>query len=210
MVTRREHRRATLLRLSDAAIDLFEEVGPSVTIESIATRAGVSRRTVFRYVDSKEELAFIHPLLWFDVFEQALDRAPPAPIAERLRTASRAIALHIDADPEPPRRAFAVAAANPALARGFMAVYQAWIERIAVEVLAARPDAPAADGPDSCDRDANDHFRSRIIGAAIMGMVDAVTRQWVFSPPSTRFADLYDQGFALLAPLLDGPLAPAD
>jgi AcrR family transcriptional regulator len=193
MASRAEHRQATLTRLSDAAIELFETSGPTVTIEAIAERAGVSRRTVFRYVDSKEELAFIHPVLWFDVFDAALEAAPASPIADRLRNASRAIAHHIDADPEPPRRAFTVVAAHPALAQGFMAVYQAWIERIAIEVISANPNGTELE----------DRFQSRIIGSAVMGMVDAVTRQWILSPPDIKFVDLYDQGFKLLAPLLD-------
>ncbi len=57
MVTRAEHRRTTLLRLSDAAIERFAADGASATIDAIAKQAGMSRRTVFRYVDSKEELA---------------------------------------------------------------------------------------------------------------------------------------------------------
>lgn len=194
VATRAEHRRTTLLRLGDAAVDLFETAGPTVTIEAIAQHAGVSRRTVFRYVDSKEQLAFIHPMLWFDVFDAALETTIDSPIAHRLHIACRAIATHIDSNPEAPRRAFTVAAANPSLARGFMSVYQAWVERISAEVFAALPDGHDPDGP----------FRSRIIGAAVMGMVDAVTRQWVGSPPSVKFVALYEQGFALLAPLLDG------
>lgn len=196
MVTRAEHRRTTLLRLSDAAVELFESVGPAVTIDAIATRAGVARRTVFRYVDGKEELAFIHPLLWIDVFEAGLAAAPVNPLSERLRVASRAIAAHIDADPGPPRAAFSVAAAHPELARGFTSIFQKWIDRVATEVLVAAEDP----------EDARVRFRSRIVGAAMMGMVDAVTRQWVFSPPDVRFVDLYDEGFAVLAPLLAEPL----
>jgi len=169
---------------------------PDVFVGRRQRSAGGSQRTVFRYVDSKEELAFIHPILWFDVFEAALQTAPAKPLLERLHIASRAIATYIDADPEPLRRALTVVAAHPQLARGFMAVYQTWIERIATEVLHANPD----------HNDPGDHFRSRIIGSAVMGMVDSVTRQWILSLPHVTFVDLYEQGFARLAPLLEeGP-----
>ena len=199
MVTRAEHRRRTLLRLSEAAVDLFAAEGASVTIDAVATRAGVARRTVFRYVDSKEELAFIHPLLWFDVFDHGLDQAPVEPLSERIRIASRAIALHIDADPEPPRKAFRVVAEHPELGRGFNPVYQRWIDRVAAEVLTVSAD-PA---------DPTAQFQARIIGAAVMGMVDAVIRQWVSSPEEVRFVDLYDEGYPLLATLLEaGVMAP--
>ena len=44
-------------------------------MEAIADKAGVSRRTVFRYVDAKEDLAYIQPVLWLDVFEEGLEEA---------------------------------------------------------------------------------------------------------------------------------------
>lgn len=186
--TRAEHRRATLLRLHDAALDLFEEVGPDATIDAIARRAGVSRRTVFRYVDGKEALVFVHPMLWFDVFEEGLAAAPDGPLLERLRVASRAIAVHIDADPEPPRRGFLLTAVHPELARGFHGVFQAWVDRVALEVEQAT----------------GDPFRSRIVGAAVMGMVDAVTRAWVVGGPETSFVALYDEAFEVVAPVIEG------
>lgn len=191
MPTRAEHRHTTLRALSDAAVDAFEERGAVATVDDIAARAGVSRRTVFRWVDAKEELAFLHPVLWFDVFDDALERLDPTlPTAERLRRASRAIALHIDADPEPPRRAFLVAAAHPGLTSGYGAVYQRWIDRVAAEVM---PDHP----------DDHDRFRARIVGSAVMGMVDAVMRAWIVAP-SQGFTELYDEAFEMIEPLF-GP-----
>lgn len=193
MVTRAEHRRATLLALSAAALDLFETVGPSVTVEQIAERAGVSRRTVFRYVDSREELAFIHPILWFDAFDAGLESAPAdGSLAERLRIASQAIAEAVDLDPEPPRRAFMIAAVNPELHRGFRAVFQRWVDRVADEVVTTT-------GRDGTP----DPFRARIIGAAVMGMVDAVTREWVVSPPDVTYRELCDRGYQTLLPLFE-------
>lgn len=194
MATRAEHRHAVLTNLGDAAVSLFETKGPSVTIDTIAERAGVSRRTVFRYVESKEDLAFIQPVLWLDVFEAGLATAEndeDINLAERLRKASRDIALYIDADPDRPRRAFIVAGLNPELQKGFTGIFQRWVDRIAAEVLATG------------DANNSDHrFRARIIGSAIMGMVDAVTREWVLSPPDVAFVDLYDQGFEFIRPMI--------
>lgn len=193
-MSRAEHRRDTLTRLGDAAIDLFETEGPSTTIESIAQQAGVSRRTIFRWVESKEQLAFVHPMIWADVFNTSLagieDKATMS-LEQRLRSASNAVAAHIDADPEPPRRAFIVAAKHPELLTGFNFVFQQWVDRIAEEVLADAP--PTSDA----------HLRSRIIGAAVMGMVDAVTRQWLLAPPGTSFGEVHRKGFDLLAPLFN-------
>lgn len=196
MATRAEHRRATLLALSDAAIDAFEADGVAATVDEIAERAGVSRRTVFRWVETKEELAFIHPMIWFDVFDEAL-RSLDQSLAdhERLHQASMAIARHIDDDPERPRRAFQVAAAEPALAPGLARILQRWVDRAAEEVLAPDPDD-------------DDRFRARIVGSAVTGVVDAVAQAWV-ADPSATFADLYEQGFDLIAPLFAEPVDAA-
>jgi len=199
MPTRAEHRRQTLLKLNTAAIDLFEAEGPSVTIDAIAKQAGVARRTVFRYVDAKEELAYLHPVIWFDVFDAALAKVADEPLADRLCIASHAIAEYIDTDPGPPKRAFLVGAMIPELGRGFSALFQRWVDRIAQEVL--NEGDPA---------DQQHRLRSRIIGSTVMGMVDASMREWVMSPPGTSFADLYDKGFTIVAPLFREETDSAD
>ena len=198
MVSRRAHRHATLLRLDQAAVALFAEKGPGVTVAEIAEQAGVSRRTVFRYVEHKEELLFIHPLLWFDVFDDGLTHAPPGPLAERLRSASRRIALHIDGDPEPPRLAFLVVAQHPELARGYTRIFGQWIDRVAGEVLASLDGEPTR----------AQRFRARVIGSSIMGMVDAVTREWLLDP-GCSFVELYDDAWRLVEPVLGSDLEQA-
>lgn len=203
MATRAEHRRDTLLRLGDAAISLFETDGPSVTIDQIAAQAEMSRRTVFRWVESKEQLAFVHPMLWFDVFDAALAQIgndSTVSLEDRFRFASGAIADHIDADPAPPRRAFFVAITHPELQRGFNIVFQQWVDRVAAEVLTVSAQRPAGTSG-GAGSPGEAHLRSRVIGASVMGMVDAVTREWLLSPPGTRFGDLYGKGFDVISPL---------
>ncbi len=195
MATRAENRRRTLLALSDAAVDLFEANGSTVTVDEIAERAGVSRRTVFRHVDSKEELAFIHPLLWFDAFDRALVDSLGRPLRDRLLIGSMAIAEEIDADPEPPRRAFLVAVGQPELQRGFQSLFQRWIDRIAAVVDETGPSDP---------------FRARIVGSATMGMVDAVTRQWLLAGPGVSYRQLCRQGFDVIEPLFIDASGTAD
>ena len=195
MVSRRAHRHDTLVRLDQAAVALFAERGSGVTVAEIADRAGLSRRTVFRYVEHKEELVFIHPLLWFDVFNDGLEQAPPSPLAERLRRASRRIAEHIDADPEPPRQAFLVVAQHPELARGYTRIFGLWIDRVATEVLASLDGEPTR----------AQRFRARVVGSSIMGMVDAVTREWLLDPEAS-FVELYDDAWRLVEPVLGSDL----
>ena len=76
--------------------------------------------------------------------------------------------------------------------RGFRAVFQRWVDRVADEVVTTtgRHGTP-------------DPFRARIIGAAVMGMVDAVTREWVVSPPDVTYRELCDRGYQTLLPLFE-------
>lgn len=188
MVSRAEQRQTTLLRLGDAAVELFETLGPKATIDEIAERAGMSRRTVFRWCDAKEELAFVHPTLWRDVFASALaepNRGTSA--SQRLIQASLAIARHVDADPEPPRRAFIVAAMNPELLRGFHTVFYQWVDIITNEA----------------ERAGLNPFEARVVGSAVMGMVDATTREWVVGGPGVSFESVLARGIVQLKPLLD-------
>ncbi len=190
MVSRAEHRRATLLKLSAATTAAYEELGAVATFDDIAERAGVSRRTVFRYVDTKEDLIYIHPIMWLEVFDEALLGVADRPVRERLLFAAHCISEHIDADPEPVRRAMMVAQTTPEFARGYAAVSHRWIERIAAEILGSATDAQS-------------RFRSRVLGAAVMGVVDASLAQWS-ADPSTSLVDLVDRGLDYLAPILEG------
>ena len=188
MVTRAEHRRATLLALSDAATALFEEKGDAATIDDIAERAGVARRTIYRWVDQRDDLVFIHPRLWIDEFDAAV-AGLDLPPADRIRVGSKAVCAGIDRDPVPVRRAMQVALDIPQLMRGYAAVSQMWIERMAAEVL---------DDPGNSDR----VFRSRVVGAAIMGVIDAALNQWIAEPDSTTLEPLVMAGLDYLEPIL--------
>ena len=100
------------------------------------------------------------------------------------------MARHIDADPQPPRRAFTVAAAHPALARGFTAVFQRWVDRVAAEVLVDVDPEPGED----------DRFRARVVGAACMGVIDACSREWLRSGQS--FESLFRRGYEQFRPIV--------
>ncbi|MEN0067964.1 MAG: TetR/AcrR family transcriptional regulator [Myxococcota bacterium] len=179
-----------LLRLGAAAVECFERHGPGVTISTIADHAGVSRRTVSRYVSTKEELLYVHQRLWLTIWEGALDRS--LPLATRMLVSSRAVATSIDADPDPPRRTMRVARRYPSLLQGFHSVFQYWIDRVAAEVLVDHPDHP---------------LESRVVGSAVMGAVDASLRAWLDS--EEPFSPLFERSYALIRPVLDQLPAPS-
>lgn len=192
MVTRADHRRATLTSLSRATTEAFEQLGPSATIEDIAERAGVSRRTVFRYVDSKEDLIYLQPTMWLEVFDEAVSeyRAShdEASVRGRMLYGAQRISEHVDADPEPVRRAMMVALELPEYARGYALMNQRWIERLATEILGDATDDESV-------------FHSRVLGAAIMGVIDAALHEWVVDQ-DVKLVDLIDRGLDYLAPIL--------
>lgn len=189
MATRAEHRRSVLRRLSDAAIPLFETHGPSVTVDEVAAEAGVSRRTVFRYVDGKEMLAFLHPLMWLDVFDDAVHDAESTSSAfDAISIGSRAIAAHVDADPAPVRRAFLVGISHEQLRSGFIPITDRWRERF-TQVI-------------SIHNDGTDALQARILGAATMGMIEATTEAWMLDGQRS-YRDALDEGLSLMQPLLE-------
>ena len=191
VVSRAEHRRATLLRLSAATTEAYEELGSSTTIDDIAERAGVSRRTVFRYVDSKEDLAYIHPVLWLDVFDAAVAEVPELPVRDRLLYAAEKISLHVGDDPEPVKRAMAVAMTDPLL-RGQAGTNQRWITRLAEEIML-----------DAGEADLDAGFRAQVLASATMGVIDASLGQWFFSPPEVTLVEIVTKGLDYLIPIFD-------
>ena len=193
MVSRAEHRRTTLANLSLATTEAFEQLGPAATIDDIAQRAGVSRRTVFRYVDTKEDLIYLQPSMWLDVFDDAIAEWEQShdqdSVRGRILHAAHRISEHIDADPTPVRRTMMVALDLPEFARGYASVSQRWVARLATEILG-----------DSTEDDAI--FRSKVLGAAIMGVIDAALHDWV-ADPKVKLVDVIDRGLEYLAPILE-------
>lgn len=172
---------------------VFEELGPAATFDDVAERAGLSRRTLFRYLETKEELLFIHPMLWLEIFDTAIAEKRHESLRDRTVYAAHKISEYIDSDPEPVRRAMIVATADPAVfARGNAAANRFWIERIAAEVR--------------CDATDNETvFKARVLGAAIMGVIDAAQGAWFVSDGESALVDLVEQGLDYLAPIIEQP-----
>ncbi|MEX1297058.1 MAG: TetR family transcriptional regulator [Candidatus Limnocylindrales bacterium] len=75
---RERKKRQTRLELARAAVRLFEERGyDDVTIDDIAAEANVSRRTFFRYFESKDEVFIVDPEGKIAAMRIALREGPP-------------------------------------------------------------------------------------------------------------------------------------
>jgi AcrR family transcriptional regulator len=84
---RERSRRAIQAELLQVAQRLFVEQGyPETTVDQIAAAAGMSRRTIFRYVSSKEELVLAkYDLLQEDLVQRLTDRPAAEPLWTSLR-----------------------------------------------------------------------------------------------------------------------------
>lgn len=187
--TRAEHRRQTLRSLSDAAVTVMEREGPDVSLDVVAAQAGVSRRTIYRWVDAREDLVFIHPRLWLEEFDGAVGECADEALVDRLRAGCRAVCDIADRDPEPVRRAMRLAAAHPELMRGYGDVNQAWIERLAREV-------------DPAPGTRSDRLRAHTVGAATMGAIDAALTEWAAAGDGETLGELVGAALDHLDPLL--------
>lgn len=75
---RARKKQQTRLELARAAVRLFEERGyDAVTVDDIAAAANVSRRTFFRYFESKDEVFIIDPEGKIAAMRIALREGPP-------------------------------------------------------------------------------------------------------------------------------------
>ena len=113
-MTRRERKRLdTRAAIAGAALDLFEEQGyVATTIDEIAERADVARRTFFRYFPSKEAVLLPHPSEYEEEFLVVLDRVPRPLTVRRLLDGLAEAASAIDDEAEVHRRRSAVLTAN--------------------------------------------------------------------------------------------------
>lgn len=176
---RAQNRQRTTDDLAGAALRLFAEKGfENTTIDEIADAAGVSRRTFFRYFESKEAVAFAERERRFTVFRRLL--ADVRPGETRFDAVQRACVT------------FARKYIQPA--EGYIA-HQALIHRHpALVAYEARLDlkweqamAEALTAPDASKRDRR---RARLEAGVIMGVIRAVLREWCESGGTVDLQEL--------------------
>lgn len=169
------------------ALRLFAERGfEKTTAEDIARTVGVSRRTLFRYYPSKNDIvwgAFDEQLS--RLREQLAGSDPDAPLMEVLREAIVAFNDYGDDQLPELRTRMALITGVPALQGHAMLRYADWCAVIA-EFVAARRGLPP------------DDLLPQVIANAALGTAMATYRHWIEHPEVELLAEL-DRAFALLA-----------
>jgi AcrR family transcriptional regulator len=199
MLTLRERNKARArTEIADAALRLFFDRGfEGVTVDEIVTAAGVSRRTFFRYFDTKEDaLLSDYPELNARLTE-ALDAADPGDAMEAIRAGLHRMAdWYIERSDAVLARSKVIRETTMNVAARNLEFLTQW-ERDLADAVARQVGAEPGD------------LLPRTAAAIIVGAFRAALTQWVRSSCTNDFHALTDQALDLiengLRPALSNP-----
>lgn len=163
---RARKRADTHARIHQAALALFARQGfEATTLDDIATSAGVSRRSLFHYFGSKEDIVLSTKAGLTELIEAAIARRPAdEPLLDMAEHALTDMACDFQG---PEARALArLIHDTPALRAGDHAKYEAIEQRMAA-ALAARKGLPAND------------LQARVVATTAAGVLRMATEAWL-------------------------------
>jgi len=186
---------ATRARLQAAALDLFEQRGyHDVTVEEIATAAGVSHMTFFRHFATKARVLLDDP---FDpIIAESVAAQPAAmPSVERVSRGILALSPLLDASvTDAARRGIAIAAGVPELESAMAANTRA--TELAIVERAAVPGRTS---------------ELRIATAAVLAAITSAMLEWAGRDDAQTLSDLLAGAIHAVVPGLVGVhVAPLD
>ncbi len=191
----RERNRAEVhARLVEAALALFAEQGfDGTTVDAITERAGVSRRTWFRYFPAKEDVVLARRVDQLTRFRALLAEAPADERAfDVVRRAFAALAAEYHALRRRILAERALFASAPSLLARDLEIDRAFEEAIADTM--ARGSAPGG------------ARRARLCAAAVMGVLRVAIEEWAASRGRVDLAALGGEALDLIEPM--APHAP--
>ncbi|MBS1838096.1 MAG: TetR family transcriptional regulator [Actinobacteria bacterium] len=176
---RERKKEQTRERLKQAAFHLFTERGfDEVTVDEIADRAEVSKSTLFRYFETKEDLLLVDARMHRDALLHAMaDRPRDEPVLASLRAALQSMAADYQADRVRAVQRNRIIAECPSLAARSLERQVAWEDGLAAVIL------PRLDG------EADAATRAAVLAAAAMAVVRVATRRWIASDDDTEMID---------------------
>ncbi len=133
MALREENKARTAEAIAAAALELFATRGyDAVTLADVAAAAGVSERTLYRYVSDKQELLFGEDAAWLAALAAALtDRPREEEALVAVRAATAVMTDLLEPRRDEVRRRAAIIAASPALLAREALKHAGWTAAIA-------------------------------------------------------------------------------
>lgn len=188
---RERTRRAVQAEIGATAMRLFLERGfDDTTMEQIANEAGISRRSLFRYFGTKEDIVLGNLVEAGERARDALEARPAdEPPWEALRAALESLA---DAPGYSPERDLAVAEmlhGTPSLRAAHIEKQLRWQELLVPNIAARLEALPGAEA------DASDP-RARAIVACALTCLDVAVESWTRGDGKEDLAELYDRAVA--------------
>jgi len=177
----------------DTAIDLFAKAGfEETTIEEIASAAGVSTRTFFRYFASKNDLMGQGMLRYRGLLTEAIHGAPKTAVPlEVVRHTVREVVSVAAAQPRV--REIVKIAAHSVAAREAQLSRRAELEDAVADAFAAR-----------CRTAASDEITPRLMTGLTLTIVDIAFRIWS-KRTGAEILDITEEVFERLAALVADP-----
>lgn len=184
---RERTRRAVKAEITDAAMRLFVERGfEATTIEQIATAAGISRRSFFRYFATKEDIVVGDLAALGEVVKTALEARPAEESAwEALRAAFQAL-RRPDDSAESQLAVAKMLDDAPSLRARHLEKHLKWQELLAPDI-ARRLGARSGTGPDP---------RAHALIAAALACLDTAVDAWRASGGTADLEQLFDEAVA--------------
>ncbi len=167
--------------LAQTAMQLFAEKGfDETTVEEVAAAAGVSRRTLFNYFRTKEELALSGLSEQGEVIAARLGARPADEDLWVSLRHSFMVLDEIEASPENRLEIVSMLFDNDSLRAGHAEKQARWTDLLAPLI---EPKLPASEARS---------FEARAIAAAAITCLQAATEEWLRLRGSTPLFDLYD------------------
>ena len=186
---REKNRTEVRARLVAAALELFADQGfDAVTIDAIAARAKVSRRTFFRYFPTKEDVVMERRVEQLSRFRDLLRAGSQEAPFEQVRSAFEALAGDYKAMRRRVLVEHALFAASPSLLKRDLEIDRLF----EVEIGAALARTAAS---------VSSRRRARLCAAAVMGVLRVVIEEWARDKGRSDLAAVGREALDLVEPM---------
>ena len=180
-------RRAVRAEIGDVAMRLFLERGfEATTMEQIANEVGISRRSLFRYFGTKEDIVLGNLVETGLAVRDVLEARPPEePPWEALRAALQSLALDPGYSPERTLKISKMLYGTPSLRAGHVEKRQRWQELLVTNIQTRLGAAGSTPDP-----------RAQAIVACALTCLDVAGEIWTRRDGEEDLGQLYDRAVA--------------